>query len=129
MERQCNAVRHGIIPRKRDKQELFENCNVNEWVIHQVIDWMDNIKMQRYSKFFANFEKPMSGIKLLDVHNIYLFRLEIDFEIETNDALKIMLEIEKLRQYLPIDPTIIDYVESGKWLEISFKLLGMKYLK
>ena len=93
MERQCNAVRHGIIPRKRDKQELFENCNVNEWVIHQVIDWMDNINMQRYSKFFANFEKPMSGIKLLDVHNIYLFRLEIDFEIETNDALKIMLEI------------------------------------
>jgi len=101
LELQCQSVRQGIVPRKDDQPELFERTNIKHWVIHQVIHWMDSIGLGEYSKYFADFERPISGQKLLDYANMYLFRLEIDFDIPTHDALKMVREIDKLRAYMP----------------------------
>lgn len=92
---------------------------------------MDNIGMKKYSKYFADFEQPISGEKLTNYKNIYMFRLEIDFEIETNDALNIIKEIDKLRKYLPSfyikEPWIIDYDKECEWLHTSFNLLAIRF--
>ena len=120
-------MRDGIIPRKKDDAKLFLDENVEKWVIHAVIHWMDNINMKKYSKYFADFEQPISGKKLTNYNNIYMFRLRIDFEIEREDALKIIKEIDKLRQFLPGDPSIIDYEKESEWLTQSFDLLAMRF--
>ena len=122
-------VRHGIVQRKQDEDEAkqFEYTNIMEWVIHHVIHWLDDINMEKYSKYFATFSKPISGIKLLNYKEIYSFRLHVDYQIECDDAMKIMKEIDKLRKYKPRDPNLIDYEETGKWLQLSFKLLAEQY--
>eukprot|EP01084_Bolivina_argentea_P009233 17272_1 len=127
LEQRCKIVRMGIIPRKEEDLKCFSVSNVMNWVIHQVINWMDNIGMNGYSKYFADFERPMSGRRILNRKNIYHFRLEIDFNINTFDALKIIKEIDNLREYIPKDDKLIDYIEESKWLDISFNLLGEKY--
>ena len=50
--------------RKEDEPDSFKDSNVLNWVIHGVINWMDNIGMEKYSKYFADFEQPISGEKL-----------------------------------------------------------------
>eukprot|EP01083_Nonionella_stella_P065210 170659_1 len=127
LEMHCQIVRRGIIPRKAHEAQKFKAQNVINWVIHQVIDWMDSIGMEHNSKYFADFERPMSGQRLLNYKNIYQFRLEIDFKIETHDALHIVQEIDKLRQFVAIEDKIIDYIEEAKWLHQSFELLQKRY--
>eukprot|EP00483_Globobulimina_turgida_P007160 UN07174 len=68
LDMHCKMVRHGIILRLQDEAQakLFDGKNVMNWVIHQVINWMDNIGMEKYSKIFVDYERPMSGPRILN---------------------------------------------------------------
>ena len=127
LERNLQILKQGIMARKDDGMDIFEDNNVINWVIHGVINWIYNIGMDKYAKYFADFEQPLTGEKLTDYNKIYLFRLEIDYEIEREDALRIIKEIDKLREYLPGDPNIIDYDEEGRWLIQSFEFYEMRF--
>ena len=48
---------------------------------------------------FASFERPMSGRKLCDVEHMNVARLQLDFGMQSDAALRLMREIEKLRPF------------------------------